>query len=81
LASAKKEIRIRIKDVAESFPDAVPVSLMTVSEVFAYLQVHPSRIYRMLRHNQIPAFPAGSGWRFNMKTVDSWCFEQEKLGG
>jgi len=28
-----------------------------VREVSAYLQVHPSTIYKLLKHNQIRAFP------------------------
>jgi len=54
---------------------------MTVREVSAYLQVHPSTIYRMLRHKQIPAFHVGCDWRFNIETIDNWCLEKEKLGG
>jgi hypothetical protein len=33
-----------------------PKKVMTVREVAAYLSVHPSTIYRLLKHNQIPAF-------------------------
>ncbi len=54
---------------------------MTVREVSAYLQVHPTTIYRLLKHNQLPAFHVGSDWRFNIETIDSWRLEQEKLGG
>ena len=57
-----------------------PVRAMTVREVSNYLRVHPSTIYRMLKHHQIPAFHVGSDWRFNVETVDSWRLGQ-KLGG
>ena len=33
-----------------------PRKVMTVREVAAYLHVHPSTIYRLVRSNQIPAF-------------------------
>jgi excisionase family DNA binding protein len=45
---------------------------MTVREVSAYLQVHPSTIYRLLKHNQIPAFHVGSDWRFSVEAIDRW---------
>jgi excisionase family DNA binding protein len=69
------------KGAAKTVRDAVPVRLMTVREVSAYLQVHPSTIYRMLRCHQIPAFHVGCDWRFSIETIDSWCLEKEKLGG
>jgi excisionase family DNA binding protein len=43
---------------------------MTVREVSAYLHVHTSTIYRMLKHHQIPAFRVGSDWRFNIESID-----------
>jgi excisionase family DNA binding protein len=58
-----------------------PVSVMTVRDVSAYLRVHPSTIYRLLRHHQIPAFHVGSDWRFNIETIDGWRLAQGKLGG
>jgi excisionase family DNA binding protein len=72
---------MKTRGAAKTSGDAVPASLMTVREVSAYLQVHPSTIYRMLRHKQIPAFHVGCDWRFNIETIDNWCLEKEKLGG
>lgn len=57
------------------------VKVMTVRELAAYLRVHPSTIYRLLKHNQIPAFHVGSDWRFNIETIDSWRLGQDKVGG
>jgi excisionase family DNA binding protein len=54
---------------------------MTVREVSAYLRVHPTKIYRLLKCHQIPAFHVGSASRFNIETIDSWRLAQEKLGG
>jgi excisionase family DNA binding protein len=51
---------------------------MNVREVSAYLRVHPSTIYRMVKQRQIPAFQVGSEWRFNIETIDRWCRRQEK---
>ena len=45
---------------------------MTVREVSAYLRVHRSTIYRLLKRHQIPAFHMGSDWRFNIEEIDRW---------
>jgi excisionase family DNA binding protein len=58
-----------------------PTKVMTVREVSAYLQVHPSSIYRLLKHHQIPAFQVGSDWRFDIEMIDTWRLAQGKLGG
>jgi excisionase family DNA binding protein len=57
-----------------------PKKVMTVREVAAYLHVHPTTIYRLLRQNQIPAFRIGSDWRFNIEAIDHWRRQQEKTG-
>ena len=56
------------------------IKVMTVREVSAYLKVHPTTIYRLLKHNQIPAFQVGSDWRFNVESINSWCLQQVKPG-
>jgi excisionase family DNA binding protein len=57
-----------------------PIKVMTVREVSAYLQVHPSTIYRLLKHHQIPAFHVGSDWRFNIEAIDRWILQQGNPG-
>jgi excisionase family DNA binding protein len=69
------------KGVAKTSHYAGPVRVMTVREVSAYLHVHPSTIYKLLKRHQIPAFHVGGDWRFNIETIDSWRLEQGKLGG
>jgi len=69
------------KGVAEVSHYTGPVRVMTLREVSSYLKVHPSTIYRMLKHDQIPAFHIGSDWRFNVEAIDSWRLGQDKLGG
>lgn len=54
-----------------------PDRILTVREVAAYLQVHPSTIYRLLREKKIPAWKIGSDWRFNLSLIDKWRFEQK----
>lgn len=47
--------------------------VMTVFELAEYIKVHPSTIYRMLKHNpEIPAFKVGSDWRFDRDAIDRW---------
>ncbi len=47
--------------------------IMTLQEVAAYLRVHPSTVYRLLRKQGFPGFKVGSDWRFDQGTVDRWC--------
>jgi excisionase family DNA binding protein len=68
------------KGVAKTSHYTGPIRVMTVHEVSAYLKLHPSTVYRLLKHRQIPAFHIGSDWRFNIETIDSWRLSQ-KLGG
>jgi excisionase family DNA binding protein len=49
---------------------------MTVHDVSAYLRVHPSTIYRMLKQGQIPAFHVGGDRRFLIEAIDNWCLKQ-----
>ena len=72
---------MKSKGTAKTSHDTGPVRVMTVQEVSAYLHVHPSTIYRMLKHDQIPAFHMGSDWRFNIETIDSWRLGKDKLSG
>ena len=53
---------------------------MTVREVSAYLHVHPSTIYKLLKQHQIPAFRVGSDWRFKIETINRWCSDEGKPG-
>jgi excisionase family DNA binding protein len=52
---------------------------MTVRELSAYLRVHPSTIYRLLKRHEIPAFHMGSDWRFNIEEIDRWRLQQQNL--
>jgi excisionase family DNA binding protein len=52
--------------------------VMTLRELSAYLHVHPSTIYRLLKRDQIPAFHMGSDWRFNVEAIDRWRLQLEQ---
>jgi excisionase family DNA binding protein len=55
---------------SESGPKSWPVKVMTVGELSAYLHVHRSTIYRLVKRHEIPAFRIGSDWRFNIEAID-----------
>ena len=50
--------------------------VLTVKELSAYLRVHPSTIYKLLRRGDLPGFRIGTDWRFNVETIDRWCVER-----
>jgi len=46
--------------------------ILTITELSAYLRVHPTTIYRLLREGRIPGFRVGSAWRFNRASIEKW---------
>jgi len=54
-------------------------NVLTVRELAAYLSVHPSTVYRMLKDGTIPAFRLGSDWRFNLESIDKWRKSRESV--
>jgi len=50
--------------------------VLTVKELSAYLRVHPSTVYKLLRRGELPGFRIGTDWRFNVETIDRWCVER-----
>jgi len=69
---------MKSEDAAKTSHYTGPIKVMTVREVSAYLKVHPTTVYRLLKRNQIPAFHMGSDWRFNVESIDRWCLQQGK---
>jgi excisionase family DNA binding protein len=67
------------REVAPDF-DAIVARVMTVQDVSAYLRVHPSTVYRLLKRNELPAFRVGSDWRFNVEAIDRWRSRMEAGG-
>jgi excisionase family DNA binding protein len=55
--------------------------VMTVRELSAYLRVHPSTIYKLLRRGELPGFRIGTDWRFNAEVIDRWCLERNLKPG
>lgn len=52
--------------------------IMNIKEVAAYLRIHTSTVYRMLKAKQLPSFRVGRDHRFSMEAVDAWRKKQEQ---
>jgi excisionase family DNA binding protein len=48
------------------------VEILTVDEVAAWLRIHPTTVYRLLRQGKIPGFKVGSDWRLNREMIEQW---------
>jgi excisionase family DNA binding protein len=72
---------MKSKGVAKTSHHTGPDRVMTVHDVSAYLRVHPSTIYKLLRRHQIPTFHVGSDWRFDIEMIDTWRLAQGKAQG
>lgn len=46
--------------------------ILTVPEVAAWLRVHPTTIYRLVKKRGMPAFRVGSDWRFVARDLALW---------
>jgi excisionase family DNA binding protein len=71
---------MKSEDASKTSHYTGPINVMTLREVSAYLHVHPSTIYRMLKHHQLPAFHVGGDWRFSIEAIDRWRLQQGKPG-
>jgi excisionase family DNA binding protein len=69
-------IQMDLKDATKTPPHTGPAKVMTVRELSAYLQLHPTTVYRLLKRREIPAFRMGSDWRFNIEAIDRWRLQQ-----
>jgi len=43
--------------------------VITVRGLAEYLRIHPSTVYRLLKHGLLPGFKVGSDWRFNREDI------------
>lgn len=46
--------------------------VMTIRELAAYMRVHATTLYRLVRQGQIPSFKIGSEWRFLKSEIDRY---------
>ena len=54
-----KGIQMKRTDGAKTPPPRGPVKTITLGELSAYLHVHRSTVYRMVKRHEIPAFHVG----------------------
>ena len=47
-------------------------NILTLTELTAYLGIHSSTAYRLIKRKNIPAFKLGRDWRFNREHIDAW---------
>ena len=57
---------------------AQPKTVMTIKELAAYLRLHQSTIYRLVKCGQLPAFKIGSDWRFTLEEIEAWVKRQPR---
>ncbi len=49
------------------------IPYLTLAEVAAYLRVHPTTVYRLIRRQGLPCFRFGTrDYRFDPDAVDAW---------
>ena len=53
-----------------------PHEIMRLSDVSAWLRIHPSTIYRMANEGNLPAFRLGGTWRFSRTALEKWIDRQ-----
>lgn len=47
-------------------------ALLTVAEVAENLRVNTDTVYRLIRHDNLPAIKVGRQWRFVTVDIDRW---------
>ena len=55
-----------------------PREIMTVDDVAAYLNIHRSTVYKMMKHKQLPGFRIGADWRFHRANILGWIKRKEE---
>ncbi len=59
---------------------AATPDLLTLKETAAWLRIHTSTLYRLVKRGQIPVFRVGSGpfsdWRFLRHAVERWMLDR-----
>ena len=53
-------------------------TILTISDLSKYLQIHRTTLYRMLREGRLPGFRIGSDWRFSLEAIEDWLRDQIK---
>ena len=48
------------------------LTVLTIREVAEILRAHPTTIYRLVKHGDLPGFKIGANWRINRASLDVW---------
>ncbi len=51
--------------------------ILTTEEVYKYLKIPRSSLYKLAEDKKIPAFKVGRHWRFKKSKIDAWVEKQE----
>ena len=71
---------MKSKDATKTSHNTRPIKAMTVREVSAHVSVHPSTIYRLPKHDQLPAFHVASASRFNIEAIHQLALAAGEIG-
>ena len=52
--------------------------ILNLKDLAEFLHVHPSTIYRLMKHGKLRSFKVGSDYRFRLVDVNAWIAEQTK---
>lgn len=52
--------------------------IVTLKEVAAYLRVHSSTVYRLLKRGDLHGVKIGRDWRFDLDQIDEWFHAQQQ---
>ena len=53
----------------------MPREIMKVKEIAEYLGFSPTKVYRLIEANKIPAIKVGKQYRFKKSIIDDWLVE------
>ena len=51
--------------------------ILSAEEVYKYLKIPRSTLYKLARDKEIPAFKVGRHWRFKKEKLETWLEKQE----
>ncbi len=53
-------------------------SVMTITELSAYLKISKSTLYKLAQERKLPGQKVGRHWRFHRDAVDDWLKQQPR---
>ncbi len=56
------------------------LTILTVRDVAEYLRMSETKVYRLVKHQQLPVFRIGKSWRFRKDLLDEWLSQRTASG-